>query len=56
MKMTLAQSKFLEAAARRRKRALAMREKGLTFVEIGAKLGISPQRAQVIVARESRQP
>ena len=53
MKMETARALYLEAAEKRRHRAVELHQSGLTFAQIGAKLGVSRQRAQAIVKREA---
>ena len=43
----------MKAAVKRRKRVIQMRNRGMTFEEIGMVLGVSRQRAQSIF-REAR--
>lgn len=44
--------RFLEAAARRRQKAYALRSRGMKFKDIGIKLKCSTQRAQQLVNAE----
>ena len=44
----------MKAAVKRRKRVIRMRNKGMTFEEIGLILGVSRQRAQSIFKEARR--
>lgn len=45
------QIRIIREAAKRRKRALALREKGLTLEKVGERLGVSKVRAKQLIDR-----
>ena len=47
------QKPFMQAARRRRKQIMALRKRNWTYARIGAKYGISTQRAAKIVKEEN---
>jgi DNA-directed RNA polymerase sigma subunit (sigma70/sigma32) len=51
--MSKAYDKFLMAAAKKRARAVRMRDAGKTLAFIGEKLGVSPQRAKQLIEKET---